>query len=145
MPIHDCGDDDYETAHLHELYRCLNDLQRSLDAERRYSESLRAELKTLKESAHPTESRDYWNYRIIKIRDHDGCGVDCVRYGMHEVHYENDKPVLYSAEPCELMQYLEEEDTEEGVVARMRHDLELMLKALDKPVLTKEDFTHESA
>lgn len=34
-----------------------------------------------------------WNYRIIKYKDHD-------TYGLHEVHYKDDKPISMTIHPA---------------------------------------------
>lgn len=73
----------------------------------------------------------YWNYRIIESPAERG---DERYYGIHEVHYEGDKPWGYSEHPTDVVW-----GSEEGLEAG-KEMLTSMLKAFDKPVLMLEDF-----
>ena len=66
-----------------------------------------------------------WNYRVIEFPD-----VEPYRQ-IHEVHYEDGKPSTYTYRPAGVSWYISEDP---GDI------LEMMKLALDKPVLTPEDF-----
>lgn len=63
-----------------------------------------------------------WNYRVIRSRDGDHDHV----YYIHEVHYENDKIVGWSANPATVMS-----DTRDGLLGV----LIMMASAVSKPIL----------
>lgn len=71
-----------------------------------------------------------WNYRVIEIRSPDGESYRA----FHEVHYKRGVPVSYSENPAVIGW-----DVSEGVEAPLQA-LERMREALEKPVLTDEDF-----
>lgn len=86
-----------------------------------------------------------WNYRVIKTKlqyiDETTIGhpiSETEYYAIHEVHYENDKPRSYTSNPVKPEAFMEFEDSKP--LADIRWQLEKMLVALDKPVLTPEDF-----
>lgn len=64
----------------------------------------------------------YWNYRIV-----EKAGT----FGIHEVYYENGKPVMVSVEAMTLGCFESVDD--------LKGDLELLNKALEKPVLKYSD------
>lgn len=71
----------------------------------------------------------HWNYRVILTpnapEDHFGAAV-------HEVHYDEiGLPVAYAVDPVKV-----ETETVEG----LKWMVEEFIKALAKPVLTKDDF-----
>lgn len=66
-----------------------------------------------------------WNYRIIK----DDTG-DSVTYGIHSVHYEGGEISGYTLEPVGIRG-----DSEQD----LRGDLELMMQAFDRPILSLKD------
>lgn len=74
-------------------------------------------------------TRRTWNHRVMKHRDGD---EDF--FMIHEVHYDDDRPVAY---------------TQDGVAVgggdfeELRETLRRMELALEKPVLTPEDFKGE--
>ena len=43
-------------------------------------------------------SYTHWNYRVIKHK-HNHNGSEYISYAIHEVYYENDKPIKMSVEP----------------------------------------------
>lgn len=66
----------------------------------------------------------HWNHRVVKL--------DTDLYGIKEVHYNSKgKPFAYGES------HLTEESVDD-----LRLTLTRMLEALNKPVLTKEDFEH---
>lgn len=67
-----------------------------------------------------------WNYRVIAV-DYG----DDVEYGIHEVFYTGDTPVAYTEEPVPVIGNTPEE---------LAFTLEYMKQALDRPILTYEDF-----
>lgn len=76
---------------------------------------------------------NHWNYRVIKTHDKEH---DEVSYGIHEVYYDElDIPANATEKPvrieCESLEGLEE-------------TLEKMRIALDKTVLTDEDFINNN-
>lgn len=66
-----------------------------------------------------------WNYRVI---DHGDW------FGLHEVYYNDGKPVSRTANPVTFL--CDAEDGPEGI----KSSLELALRAFEKPVLTVKDF-----
>lgn len=64
----------------------------------------------------------YWNYRLFKRYNGEIVIIEC--------YYENDKPSAYTGQVQPYGETPEE----------LKQDLEWMLKAFDKPILTKEDF-----
>lgn len=73
----------------------------------------------------PTKTNtSHWNHRVVKL--------DTDLYGIKEVHYNSKgKPFAYGES------YLTEESVDD-----LRLTLTRMLEALNRPVLTKEDFKH---
>lgn len=71
-------------------------------------------------------SRRYWNYRVIAF-DHPTEPYSRI----HEVHYEDDKPVAYG----EATPQWDGHDVAAGRVV-----LGQMLEALDKPAIRRADF-----
>ena len=71
-----------------------------------------------------------WNYRVMEFATPDGE----VWRAIHEVHYEDGKPVAYALNPATVLW-----DLEEGGEAPVAI-LERMREALRKPVLTMKDF-----
>ena len=74
-------------------------------------------------------SRRTWNYRVISFNRHEGAWL-----AIHEVHYRDGVPVMYSLGPAVIL-WDAEEDGDAG-----RRCLDRMREALDKPVLTESDF-----
>ena len=68
-----------------------------------------------------------WNHRVIQFVDTDGEPW----YAIHEVHYDDGKPVMYTEDPVPVAS-----ENIEG----MRWQLEMMTKALDRPILKEADF-----
>lgn len=58
---------------------------------------------------------------------------------IHEIYYEDDEPILYTAEPI-LMGWIFEDDTYESANAQMEEVLADIKKACLLPVLKEEDF-----
>ena len=78
-----------------------------------------------------------WNYRVIEHTYEDGEKW----YGIHEVYYEgnnDDHPLAYTSHPIPAVA----EVYEGGEVWKesLKWTLEVMLKCLDTPTLTEEDF-----
>ena len=69
-----------------------------------------------------------WNYRVIEFVDLDGSPYRQI----HEVHYEKGKPEYYAEHPAHVM-WVHGDDP--------KLIIELMAKALDKPVLVEADFS----
>ncbi len=69
-----------------------------------------------------------WNYRVIKF-----CRLGLEEYfEIHEVHYDkDDKPTSYTESASDIVS-----ESLEGI----QWHLDRMREALDKPVLTPEDF-----
>jgi hypothetical protein len=67
-----------------------------------------------------------WNYRLIK---HEDKGSEW--FAIHEVYYENEKPVSCSVEPAEIVS-----DEEDGAI----WILDKMKECLNKPILEFRDF-----
>jgi hypothetical protein len=65
-----------------------------------------------------------WNYRVLQ---HEG------NFAIHEVYYEDGKPTSCTEDPVAPFG----EDT----VEELRRDMELMMRALNEPVLNYKDFT----
>ena len=68
----------------------------------------------------------HWNHRVIK---QELGGEDY--YGIHEVHYEDDKPVSYAGRANTITWHDEDE---------LDWMMEKFKLALEKPTLTLEDF-----
>ena len=66
-----------------------------------------------------------WNYRVIKDKE---------SYGIHEVYYAENGEMMYSQLPIGVSW----NEGESGAAA-----LDMMAEALDKPVLTEDDFKGE--
>lgn len=64
-----------------------------------------------------------WNHRVIKHIDTES---DTVHYTVHEVYYEDDKPVAYTEKPVAPFGENHEE---------LMHDMIRQMGALTKPVL----------
>jgi hypothetical protein len=72
-----------------------------------------------------------WNYRVVKHKDKS----DEEWYGIHEVYYDKkDKPDMISEDPI---------DARGMTLDELKSDLEMMLRAFDKPVVVYEDFLKE--
>lgn len=71
-----------------------------------------------------------WNYRIVKTTFEQGD-----RYAIHEVYYDtNGNPTSHTVEPaCPIGETIEE----------LRVEMELYLKAMDRPVLIGNDYSIE--
>lgn len=67
-----------------------------------------------------------WNHRVIKTKD----GEDDFYY-IAEVYYDEDKPRGYTEKPVGACG---------NSIDELKKDLERMLRCLDKPVLTENDF-----
>ncbi len=78
-----------------------------------------------------------WNFRVIKTKVEGDPFIE-FEYGIHEVYYnlETGKPNGYHSKPRRV-------DAE--TIEELKWTLNKMLEALDKPVLTKEDFIHETS
>lgn len=77
-----------------------------------------------------------WNYRVFRNGPE---GDDNTSYSIREVYYdEGGKPQYWSQEPEAPVAYSDYEETTYD--KSLRWELEAMLKALDLPVLTKDDF-----
>ena len=70
----------------------------------------------------------HWNHRVIK-QVFNGEAY----YGIHEVHYEGDKPVAYSERPSTIEWYAVNLDAPEWIIDKFK-------QALEKSTLTLEDF-----
>lgn len=79
-------------------------------------------------------SRNTWNYRVMEFESPDGYKWR----SFHEVHYENDVPVLYTENPTGLQWDVNEDGTDGSLII-----LDRLREALDKPVLTQRDFDHD--
>lgn len=87
-----------------------------------------------------------WNYRVIKTKlqyvDETTIGHpvgETEHYTIREVYYdENGKPDGYTSNPIKPEAFMEFEDS--TPIDDIRWQLKNMLVALDKPVLTPEDF-----
>ncbi len=66
-----------------------------------------------------------WNYRVI-VND----TTNPESFGVHSVHYEGNNITNYSAEPVSLSGNSKED---------LKGDLELMMQAFDRPVLSLKD------
>ena len=78
-----------------------------------------------------------WNYRLV--------GTYNERYKFNSIEM---KEVQYNVEdePNSIQKTAElysEDETEEKAIATIKSQLELMLKVLDKPILSNEDFPNE--
>lgn len=72
-----------------------------------------------------------WNYRVIEFVEAN----DNPFRQIHEVHYNEDgKPVNYSEDPAVVMWDVADKDTGYDI-------LQMMAKALNKPVLVEADFS----
>lgn len=74
-----------------------------------------------------------WNYRVISFNRYEGSWL-----AVHEVHYRDGVPVMYSLGPAVIL-WNAEEGSEAG-----RRFLDRIREALDKPVLTERDFPQPS-
>ena len=70
-----------------------------------------------------TPNLTHWNYRVIE------CNLD--GYEIREVYYHKDKPLASTLKGIEP--YGE-------TIEELKKDLELIAKALDKPILKESDF-----
>lgn len=68
-----------------------------------------------------------WNHRVMRSKDADGDDF----YAIHEVHYEDDKPRLFTLDPVPVSG---------NSIEELRSTLERMLSCVTTPVLTREDF-----
>jgi len=68
-----------------------------------------------------------WNHRVLRSVDVQGD----VTLAIHEVHYDDDKPVMCTESPVKVLG----EDVQE-----LRQTLTWMLACLDKPVLEYSQF-----
>lgn len=67
-----------------------------------------------------------WNYRVILIDD---------TLGIHEVYYDSEgKPEFYTESPTPIRVF-----SDEGIDS-LKWSINNMSKALDKPILTEQDF-----
>jgi hypothetical protein len=86
----------------------------------------------------PTDGKEdpmSWNYRVIEFKADEGT----LYQQIHEVYYDDaGKPASYTTNPIHPVAY--QEDGGDDMAAALRWQLEHMLKALDKPVLTEKDF-----
>jgi len=79
-----------------------------------------------------------WNYRVFKTIHENS-----TEYDIREIYYEsgNDKnPTAYTADPVKPEAFWE--DVNSTPIDDLRWQLEQMLEALDKPVLTEQDFNN---
>lgn len=76
-----------------------------------------------------------WSFRVIKTKVEDPFTE--WEYGIHEVYYDltTGKPIGYHSKPRKV----DAESLEE-----LKWTLNKMLEALDQPVLTEQDFIHET-
>jgi len=82
-----------------------------------------------------------WNYRLFKekVKAHPQTDEMIDRYTIREVYYDSEGiPNGYTAEPMKPESFME--DTESTPIADIQWQLESMLKALTKPIITEEDF-----
>lgn len=77
-----------------------------------------------------TDGVSTWNHRVMRF-DEDGE----TWFAIHEVHYDNGRPVMYTERPAVVF-WAAEEGMESAVTT-----IERFRKALDLPVLTPADFT----
>ena len=74
-------------------------------------------------------SHRHWNYRAIRFEHGEDSHI-----AIHEVHYQDDRPVAYSETPAVVLWSVEEPDgTGLAILDRMR-------EALVKPVLRESEF-----
>lgn len=72
-----------------------------------------------------------WNHRVVKYTDGEGT----THFGVHEVYYDKEgRPSMYTESA--MSPYGE-------TLEELQLDLERMLGALTKPVLTDDDFKKE--
>ena len=82
---------------------------------------------------HEDEGSEYtWNHRVLL---HKGTDAGEDYYGIHEVHYEDGVPRAYTTNPVEVGG---------ESVKSLKITLERMLRCLELPVLTPEDFKHDT-
>lgn len=76
-----------------------------------------------------------WNYRVMEFNTPDGAWR-----AVHEVHYDAEgRPRAYSENPAQLVWDTDEGDeSPKATIGRLR-------EALNKPVLTVEDFPNNKA
>lgn len=74
-----------------------------------------------------------WNYRAIHFEHGEDSHV-----AIHEVHYEEGRPISYSETPAPVL-WFEAEGPGTGLAI-----LERMREALEKPIMTVEDFSQAS-
>lgn len=75
-----------------------------------------------------------WNYRVISRTDPSGSGE---LFGIHEVYYDSIGRVEgWTEEPC---------DPFGESLSELRADLEMMMAALEKPVLKEADLLNDFA
>lgn len=77
-----------------------------------------------------SEPRRHWNYRVIEFVELNGEPWRAI----HEVHYEDDRPVMYTEEPAIVMWDKSEGDSSP------RSILKRMIECLSKPALKESDF-----
>lgn len=79
--------------------------------------------------------KKYWNYRLLAKRTSND-----VRFGIYEVHYKDDKPTSCTVNEINPVTFAS--DIEDQVES-MKWQLEMMLKACDKPILDYDNFPNE--
>lgn len=85
--------------------------------------------------------KTYWNYRILEREYSSPTGSYTIPvYGIHEVYYENDKVVSWSENPITLGGF----DYETNPKEEMKAELELINKALTKPILIESDLIKDA-
>lgn len=97
------------------------------DEARAWRDSLSPETRALVDALNASENT-YWNYRVVR----EITPNNVLLYGIREVYYANDKPVMISDEPHAPMGETFEE---------LLDDMALQQAALYKPVLDAETRT----
>jgi hypothetical protein len=78
----------------------------------------------------------HWNYRIVKAP----AWLDEFTYSICEVYYDDEGVPMSRTEPVRL--FSESDEDGEGL-SELWMTIELMRQALEKPILTDDDFTSE--
>ena len=89
-----------------------------------------------REQAIDLANGNYWDYRVMYRRSGGGIllGSDFDCFELHEVYYENHKPVSCTENPIPVLCFADES---------LKDTFDLMRKALDKPVLDYDNFPNE--
>jgi hypothetical protein len=88
----------------------------------------------------------HWNHRVVKTKEKDGSGY---KLEICEVYYGKDGKPSSSTEAMDVTTFIETNFngaggspvTEQEGINDLRQTLSWMLKALDQPILSEDDFT----